>query len=441
MSFIQRLFGFPGESNEPDIPFGRYTDAYKNPDQLNEWEKSIELFEQGRVMQSYRAFLKYLLDEPQQNISWSDQGNEIQFEFQQGSRLVTGLFSSDRVVVESQIARAEDLNVGFLRRLMEYNYTLKFCRFSLSPDNCLCIVFDSATTDGSPLKLLHAFRELSITADKQDDLLLDEFKSLQPLGSDLQIELSEKEKEAKYQFIQDSIKAVFEEWEKGKPDPNQFPGGYAYLWLSLAFRLDYLTKPEGFMMDVLERIHRTYFAKDERNVQHKLQAIQREYQKLLDRPKEDFFKEMYRTKGTFGINPPVTMDRIKALIEGELPNIEWHLNQNHETLAQAVPKYIVGYALFHFVPPKPVRDLFHLFFRITEPAFFRELGFTVAEVGPDGSLDRRALSRSFKRIIDFNKKEYPRFKPNASRLDYSDLAKFGKTYLEMIKEIDLSKVE
>lgn len=441
MSFLQRLFGTTGATADPAIPFGRYSDAYKSQEQINAWDKAIELFEQGRPMQAYRSFLIYLKDEHIENIRWVDKGTAIHFEFQQGSRMITGTANSEKVIVESKIAKADDLNVGFLRRLMEHNFTLKFCRFSLAPDNCLCVVFDSSTVDGSPLKLLHAFRELAISADKQDDLLLDEFKSLQAVQSDLNSEIPQEEKEVKYRYIVDSIQEVYQEWEAGKPDPNQFPGGYAYLWLSLAFRLDYLIRPEGFMMDVLERIHGIYFAKDERNVQLKLQAIQKEYQKLLDRSAEDFYKEMYRTRSTFGINPPVTMDRIKSLIEGELPNMDWHLNQNHNALALAVPKYIVGYALFHFAPPKPVRDLFHLFFKLTETGFFRDLGFQVPEVEADGSIDKRALNKAFKAIVAANKAEYPKCKPDASKLNYSGEAPFAKSYLEMIKDLDLTKAE
>jgi hypothetical protein len=63
---------------------------------------------------------------------------------------------------------------------MEANHRLNFSRFALDNDNHLCIVFQTGALDASPLKLLHALRELAINADKKDDLLLEEFKSLTP---------------------------------------------------------------------------------------------------------------------------------------------------------------------------------------------------------------------------------------------------------------------
>ncbi|MBN8487025.1 MAG: hypothetical protein J0M20_04725, partial [Burkholderiales bacterium] len=132
----------------------------------------------------------------------------------------------------------------------------------------------------------------------------------------------------------------------------------AALLLALALRLDYLLRPEGFVMDVLEKIYGIYFTKDERTNQLKIIALRKEFQKVLDRPKEQVLRELYRTRSTFGVNPPANHERVMALIDGELPNMDWHLSQNHLELALAIPQYIVGNALFQNVPPRPDRDLF-----------------------------------------------------------------------------------
>ncbi len=192
---------------------------------------------------------------------------------------------------ESKIARTDDLNVGFLRRLMEANFNLKFSRFALDDENSLTILFDTHTTDGSPLKLLYALRELAIHADKQDDLLLDEFKVLRPAQERTFGDIPEAEKEVKYNYLCREIERAFAEIDKGKPDRNQYPGTYAYLYLALAFKLDYLIRPEGFMMDALDRIHGIYFAKNDRSPQVKVTNIKKELQKLLERPKEAFSKK------------------------------------------------------------------------------------------------------------------------------------------------------
>lgn len=440
MSLFDRLFG-ASKKNQPDIVFGRYTDAYKSEAQQEAFDRSLEAFERGERMSAYRDFLAFLKDEHTENITWQESGDTIHFEFWQGSRRVTGFANNEKVKVESKVARADDLNVGFLRRLMEYNFNLKFSRFALDPDNNLCIVFDTHTLDGAPHKLLQAMRELAIHADKQDDLLLDEFKMLRPAEERTYGDITDAEKEVKYEYLCQEIRRALEELDKGKPDPNQFPGTYAYMLLALAFRLDYLVRPEGFMMDVLERIHSIYFAKNNQTPQVKVQNIRKEFQKLLDRPKEAFFKEMYRTRSTFGVNPPVNHGTVVGLIEGEMPNMEWPIQQNHDVLALAVPQYIAGFALFHYAPPKPVRELLHLFFQITEAPFFRSVGFDIPYMDTAGLPNKSEITRAMRKIMDQNRAQFPHLKFDPQRLDFGSMVLFSKSYILILKDLNLNKAE
>ncbi len=433
MSFFEKLFG-KSRPALPDIPFGRYTDAFKSDDQVAAWNRSIELFDKGEHLNAYGEFLVYLRDDSLDNVRWKQENGALHFEIQQGSQRITGTASPEKVLAESKVARADDLNVGFLRRLMEYNYSLRFCRFALSPDNILTLRFDTPGVDASPLKLLHALRELAIHADKQDDLLIDEFSTLHPVDLLPGAEIPEAEKTVKYEYLCEQITSALALMDKADPDPNKFPGGYAYLLLALALRLDYLLRPEGFVMDVLEKIYGIYFTKDERTNQLKIIALRKEFQKILDRPKEQVLRELYRTRSTFGVNPPANHDRIVALIDGELPNMEWHLSQNHLELALAIPQYIVGNALFQNVPPKPDRDLFHLFFQITETGFFRNLGFPTYTT-PNGLPDKRPIQQAIRTIVENNRSEYPRLRLDSNQLDFSSMPLFAKSFLEMVRNL------
>ncbi len=438
MSIFERLFGTNNTVPSPDIPFGRFSDAYKSEEQQAFFDQSVEQFEQGDPLTAYRTFFQYLRNEQGDNITWREEGDGLYFEFWQGSQRITGLANAEKVRAESKLVQADDLNVGFLRRLMEYNFNLKFSRFALSPENSLAIRFDTYTSDGSPLKLLNALRELAIHADKQDDLLLDEFRNLRPVETAGFGDLPLAEKELKYNYIRRDIEQVFALLDQAKPDPNQYPGTYAYMLLALAFRLDYLVKPEGFMMDTMERIHTIYFHKTERTPQMKVLAIRKELQKLLDRSQEDFFREMYRTRSTFGINPPVNHDSIANVIGGEMPNMEWPLQQNYQELAFAVPQYIAGFVLFHYAPPKPDRELLHLFFQITEPSFFKDLGFQKAYTDAQGRLLKNEILKEIKVTTEKNRPQFPRLRPDVNRLDFASTTLFAKSYLLMIKDLDLT---
>ncbi len=440
MALFGSLFSFGKQKTaEPSVVFGRYSDAYKSEAQQAAWNRSLILFEEGRPLDAYRELLTFMRDDAENNVTWKEDEKGIQFEFRQGSRRITGQANRERVKVESRIAWAEDLNVAFMRRLAEHNFALRYARFALTPDNCIAIVFDSSIKDGSPYKLLQAFRELAINADKQDDLLLEEFRSLRPVEEPLtDPDLPLREKTAKSDYTHQEIGVLLQALKEGKPDPNRYPGGYVYLMLGTAFRLDYLVRPEGFMMDTLEKIYQTYFAKDEKQPAAKVEMLKKLFQKIIDRAPEDLQQEMYRTRSTFGINPAVRHDRIQALIDGELPKMEWHLEQRHsEMMAMAIPKYIVGYALFHYAPPPPVTALMQLFLRVSEHTFFTALGFSNKMVGPEGKLQKNAIEQAIKQVAESWRSRFPKIKVNTSGLDYTSLPLFARSYLTMVRNMEL----
>ena len=329
-----------------------------------------------------------------------------------------------------------------MRRLLEKNYDLQYSHFALDPDHNLTIRFDTYTLDASPYKLYYALKELATNADKQDDLLVDEFRELESVETHHLRELPEELKAIKYEFLEKQISRVLDYVKSGPLDASQYGGGIAYLLLDLCYKLDYLIKPEGFMMETLERLNRRYFAKEgQQRTEEKNQLLVEELEVLLNRPREDFYKEMYHGISTFGITMPVNHDRVIGFIDGELNNMDWYFENGYPEIAQAVPGYIVGYCLFNYALPKPDRDLFHLYYEITEAAYFQTLGF--APIYYDvakGSFDRKAIKATIKDLTEENRKYYPQFNPDAANLRYDSMAHFAKSYLLMVRNLDLTKI-
>lgn len=442
MSLFDRLFRTSNTSASNaslDIKFGRYTDSYKTPLNYQAWEQSLALFEEQKYLDAYRAFFQYLRDEREDNVRWWTDNGVLRFEFFQGSKKITGFANDNTFQAESKIAFSEALNVGFMRRLIERNFILQFSRFALDPKNHLIILFDTPKVDASPHKLYMALRELATNADKQDDLLLDEFKMLQAVEADHLQEIPLLEKEAKYHFIQESIQTTLREIQEGPLNREQYPGAVAYLLLNLVFKLDYLVKPEGYMMEELERIQRQYFTKDNKSNIDKNLLLAKDLQKLSERPKEEFFKEMYRVRSTFGITTPVTHDKLVALIDTELPQMDWYCDNGYQSVALAITGYIVSSGLFNYALPKPDRDLLHLYMQITEGDYFRALGFKNDYIDKaSGTPNRRAIRRAVEDIVEENREQFPRLNPRLNEVDFSSLAKFCRTYLLMVKGLEFN---
>ncbi len=441
MGLLDRLFGTSRDKvAQPDVRFGRYSDSYKTVQQYDAWEASLDRFDEEQYLESYRAFFQYLRDEQENNVRCWEADGGIRFELYQGSKKITGFANDTALKAEAKVATAKKLNVGFMRRLIEQNTSLEYSRFALDPDNNIAVVFDTYNLDGSPYKLYYALKELAVHADKQDDLLVDEFEMVDQIETSHLEALPDSEKEVKYHFIRQQIEAVLREIDKSALNPEQYPGAIAYLLLNLTYKLDYLIKPEGYTMETLERVHRQYFAKDNRTTPQKNVVLRREFQRLYERPKDDFFKEMYRVKATFGITSPVNHDRVVAFIDGELHNMDWYKEHGHEAVAMAISGYIIGYCMFNYAVPQPDRDFFHLYFQITEQDYFQSLGFNLNFYDNEsGKFNKRAIRRAIDDLVDKNDAQYARLNPAVNGLRYDSLPDFAKSYLLMVRNLNMTK--
>ncbi len=439
MNLFERLFGNNKPVAQPEIRFGRYSDSYRTATQEDAFDVAVREFEAEQYLNAYVAFFNYLLDDSECNVRVWEEDGLLRFELFQGSKKVKGYATEQKLFAEARVAKVKTLSPSFMRRLLEENFDLKYSRFTLSPDNEITVIFDTYTTDGSPYKLYGALKELAVHADKHDDLLTDEFDALEVTDMHVRRELPEAEKEIKYNYIVREISATFKEMDEGRLNMDQYPVAGTYLLLYLCYKLDYLTRPEGYMMEALERIHRLTFAQDGKNAAQKNLSLRKEFQKLLDRPKEKFFKEMYEVSATFGITGPVDHPKVAIIIDQELPNMKWYKDHGHDKIALSIPGFIAGRCLFNFAVPKPDKDLFHLLLQILESDYFEELGFPAYAKG--GMPDEKAIRKAIREIVAKNKKSYGRLNPNLKMLVFNSMPAFAESFLWMMRDLDLTKTD
>jgi hypothetical protein len=95
-----------------------------------------------------------------------------------------------------------------------------------------------------------------------------------------------------------------------------------------------------------------------------------------------------------------------------------------------------------YSPPQPDRALFHLLYRCLEPHFFQQLGFKETLANPEsGRLDKNNIIEAIKAIKNKYRVQYPAFKPDGNRLEYASPVLFARSYLLMIKDLDLRLAE
>jgi hypothetical protein len=416
------------------ITFGRYTDAFKPKAKTEAWNQAEKLFGDKKYMDSFYAFFDYIKDDSVNNVQWNKNNGGIDFTLQQGSKTIKGSVNDKKITAQTRVVVFDKLSVSFMRRLMEMNYSLYYTRFAMKDDG-IYIKFDSGIPDGHPRKLYYGLKELALRADKQDELLADEFAALKPVDISGEEEIPAQEKEIKYlyyrQWIEGTIKRISE------LNPDTFSGAISYLLLDLLYKIDYLIVPEGTLENDLEKISWTYFAKDNKPFGEKNNAMKDAFAKLLEKPKENVLEDLYRTKATFGIANPAPHQAVVDAINSNINNVKWYVDNNYPDIAELIFEYIAGYALFSYGLPKPDVKLFGLLFSITQQDYFTALGFKEKYYDTAAKkFDEQAIKDKINEIIKEGTEQFPELKFNTDNLKFDSMVNFLRSYITEIQNLN-----
>lgn len=432
---LDRLFGRGKRKivEEPNISFGRYSDNNKPVSKINRWTEADSLFKEKKFHESLDAFFDYLRDDSTSNVVYERNGAEGQFEFFQGSKMVRGRFDRSRVAAEVTLARMPQPSVPVMRRLLEMNFNLYYSRFALDNDR-LCMRFDSNIEAATPNKLYYGLKELSTRADKQDDLLVQDFAVLEKMDSDHIKEIPSREKEVKYEYLHkwldqtlDAVAAV---------DADKFSGGIAYLLLALIFRIDYLLAPEGNLLRDLEKVTAIYFKKDERPAVDKNRDMIEEIKKIKARPKDQVLGNFFTSKYTFAIAAPQNYKAVTDSIHSANQSMLWYRDNNYPFIATQVSEYGISYCQYSFSLPKIITELFHLFMQVNYVEFFRALGFSETYYRGH-SIDADAVSERIKSICERWRPKYPNADFKTQNLRYDNLVNFNHTFTNELEFLNM----
>lgn len=416
------------------ITFGRFSDSFKGQEKLDWWNKAEKQFQQKEYTASYESFLNYLKDDGVSNVSFTKNGDTITFELLQGSKIIRGKIGAGKVVAEAEVAEYEKLSVAFMRRLVELNYSLFYSRFAMK-DNRILIKSDSPIAAAPPRKLYYAWKELATRADKQDDLLIDDFAMLKSIGNAHVEEIPHAEKEVKYAFykkwLDETLKLVSELNE------DAFSGGISYLLLNCAYKIDYLIAPEGTLMNELEKLNWDYFARDNKPFTEKNRNIKKALEKLLAIPKEKVIEDLYRTKSTFGIANPAPHKVIVELFNNNINNVKWYIDNSYPNIVITIYEYLATYSLFSYGLPKPDAQLFHLMLNITNQGYFNSLG--AGEKYYDsvtGQFAEPLVKNNINKIITEGQKQYPELKFGVDMLKFDTMFSFLRTFTAEMQQMN-----
>lgn len=182
--------------SEPVIRFGRYSDNNKPVAKVEKWNEAESLFKEKKYSESILAFFDYLKDDREDNVRIAREPGKTGFLFYQGSKIVRGFYNDEELQAEIVLAEMPQPSVPVMRRLLEMNFNLYYSRYALFQGK-IYMFFDSDIETANPSKLYYGLKELSTKADKQDDLLVQDFTTLLPVDIEHIVPIPDEEKEIK----------------------------------------------------------------------------------------------------------------------------------------------------------------------------------------------------------------------------------------------------
>lgn len=425
---FDKLFGGSKKtaSANPLISFGRYSDNNKSIEKTNRWTDADNLYKEKKYYESIEAFFDYLRDDAASNAVLQRNGTAFNFEIYQGSKIVRGQGDENYLHAEVSLAKMPQPSVAVMRRLLEQNFSLYYSRYLLDGER-LCMRFDSDIETANPNKLYYALKELATKADKQDEQLVQDFSSLQPLDTGHIEQIPASELEIKFAFMQKWISEMLVYIQS--LDADKFSGGVSYLLLMLAFRIDYLISPEGSFRTALEKIPLLYFAKDEKPATEKNQAMIAGFQNMQVITKEDFFKNMYRTKSCFAIGVPQVYKTIADSINAANINMIWYRDNNYTFIGQQICEYGISFCHYTYSLPRPLSELFLLLMKVNYTDYFKALGFADELYEADkNKFDTKEIIEKVNSILLAWRKKYPMLDFKTQNLRFENLLNFNHSF-------------
>ena len=429
MEWIRSWFTREIKKDGPFIRFGRFSDSYKTKSQYDAWDEAQSFFDSGDTVNAFLSFLRYLSDPDEDNIEYEYRDKKLHFKIRQGSIYIKGTCTAKNIEATAFIATIEELEYSSLSRYLEENFHLNYSRYSITEHNELLIKLDCSSNDASPYYLYYGLKEMALKADKQDDLIVAKNLAVNEHTRHQLDFIPDKESAVKYEFLIGKIQDILSLLTLNDPSNEIASGAAIYVLLGLVYKLDYLVKPEGTGMEILEKCHRIYFDEYGLEVIQKQQLIIEELTKLSSFSYENFRNELYHVKYTFGVTRPTNHTRLASFINGELQHIDWYISQNLVEIALGITDYIVGYILFNFSPSPLDKKLLHLYYEIIECEFFNSLGFTEKFYDTDREKFERKAIRE--KILEYQE-DSAQVNIPIEVLNFGDRVNFAKSYLKMV---------
>lgn len=429
----------PSEASLVDYHFGRFISYKKTPAQQEFYQQSKKAFSEQQYLEGYENYFKYLCfyDDKEEcsNISFKRDEDALHFKMIQGSAIVKGSITQRHLKANVNIAHTLKDNIAVMRRLLEKNYMYTYSTFYVEKETLkIKIYFDNIAL--SPQKVFFPLRELAINADREKELLLDEFNDLDPIELDHIEAMDISLKETKLRFFREWIDKT--ELKVSLLPTQEQSGAIAFVWLGLLLKIDYFIAPHGKIgFDIYEAIQE-YYLEDYKLVEEKNDALHKAISKLKELESQKLSKSLYPIKQTFDVFTDNLLDEICAFIDETLTKAIWYKENRYEEVIMNIYEYLGLYMLFNFGMNDCLRELVQFNVQLHNADLYSALG--AQSLHKELKLDQKKIRQRTSLILRKHIEEYPHLEDFSATLNYKSLEKFHHSYFTALKSLNFSEL-
>jgi hypothetical protein len=179
----------------------------------------------------------------------------------------------------------------------------------------------------------------------------------------------------------------------------------------------------------------TYFNNQDLQITQKITNLEDDFKKLLEYDDAKIISNFYRVKATFGISPPTAKQGIDDVINNNIGNIKWYLDNNYPEIALNILEYIAGYSLFSYGLYVSIRKILGLIMQIINNDFVTDINGKSSLVEND-VLNKDAIVKEFSDLIAYDKVEYPELAMDFGKINFDSKLNFAKTAFEEILKLN-----
>ena len=423
----------------PEIPKGHYSDNNKSPQQTQFWFQAEEAYKEKKYEAVRQLLFQYLQNKEKSNVTLSPTNptDGSYFTLLQGSKKVYGLFKDGRVAAQVPLARLESAGIAAMRHVLELNFNLKHCHFSLTEDGTICLHLNIPEAAASPQKLYYGLRELAITADRQDDLLLSDYGKLASVDNRYFAEYPRELLARRYMYfcrwIDDMLAAI------ATLDADRFSGSISYQLLCLVYRLDFMFAPQGDFLSHLEGIHKTYWIPEGRNLLQRNALMTESILKLRAMPVANWMACVYASTDTFCRREPPANTTVDDSYTNARRDAAWYLENKHEQEALNLQEYGVLFNQFGYSMPAVMTNLATILLAVLHADYYHDLGLKDAFYNRKTKIfDKNKIMAACSAAIEEYAAKYPKMRWQHEELKWENLYVFADSFSSQMAKLDLS---